>query len=40
MIKIRKRDEIFHIKENLFEEYWHFSLGGPEGFHDPDDTMF
>ena len=41
MIKVRKRDEIFHIKEDWFEGYWHFSFGvPPQGFNDPENTSF
>ena len=40
MIKVRKKDEIFHIQEDWFEGYWHFSFGGPQGFHDPENTSF
>ena len=40
MIKIRKKEEIFHIREDWFEGYWHFSFGGPQGFHDPENTSF
>jgi redox-sensitive bicupin YhaK (pirin superfamily) len=41
MISIRKREEIFHIKEDWFEGYLHFSFGvPPQGYHDPDNTNF
>lgn len=40
MISIRKSSEIFHIKQDWFEGYWHFSFGGPEGFYDPENTSF
>jgi quercetin 2,3-dioxygenase len=40
-IQVRKKDEIFHIKEDWFEDYWHFSFGvPPQGFHDPKNTNF
>jgi redox-sensitive bicupin YhaK (pirin superfamily) len=40
-IQVRKKDEIFHIKEDWFEGYWHFSFGiPPQGFHDPENTNF
>jgi redox-sensitive bicupin YhaK (pirin superfamily) len=40
-IQVRKKDEIFHIKEDWFEGYWHFSFGiPPQGFHDPANTNF
>jgi len=40
-IQVRKKDEIFHIKEDWFEGYWHFSFGSPpQGFHDPENTNF
>lgn len=40
-VQIRKRDEIFRIKEDWFEGYWHFSFGvPPQGFQDPDNTSF
>ena len=40
MIKVRKKSEIFNIKEDWFEGRWHFSFGGPQGFHDPENTQF
>ena len=40
MIKVRKKGEIFNKKEDWFEGRWHFSFGGPEGFHDPENTSF
>ena len=40
MIIVRKKDDIFHISEDWFEGYWHFSFGGPQGFHDPENTNF
>ena len=40
MIKVRKKSEIFNKKEDWFEGRWHFSFGGPEGFHDPENTQF
>jgi hypothetical protein len=41
MIEVRKRKEIFHIKEDWFEGYWHFSFGSPpQGYYDPDNTNF
>jgi redox-sensitive bicupin YhaK (pirin superfamily) len=41
MIEIRKKADIFHIKEDWFEGYWHFSFGiPPQGFQDPDNTNF
>jgi redox-sensitive bicupin YhaK (pirin superfamily) len=40
-IQVRKKDEIFHIKEDWFEGYWHFSFGiPPQDFHDPENTNF
>jgi quercetin 2,3-dioxygenase len=40
-IQVRKKDEIFHIKEDWFEGHWHFSFGvPPQGFQDPDNTSF
>lgn len=40
-IQVRKKDEIFHIREDWFEGYWHFSFGiPPQGFHDPENTNF
>jgi quercetin 2,3-dioxygenase len=40
-IQARKKDEIFHLKEDWFEGYWHFSFGiPPQGFHDPENTNF
>ena len=40
-MQVRKKDEIFHIKEDWFEGYWHFSFGiPPQGFHDPENTNF
>ena len=36
-IQVRKQDEIFHIKKDWFEGYWHFSFGSPpQGYYDPD----
>ncbi|MCH8206072.1 MAG: pirin family protein [Chloroflexi bacterium] len=41
MIQVRKKDEIFRIREDWFEGYWHFSFGiPPNGFHDPENTNF
>jgi redox-sensitive bicupin YhaK (pirin superfamily) len=41
MINIRKKKDIFHIKEDWFEGYWHFSFGSPpQGFYDPNNTDF
>jgi redox-sensitive bicupin YhaK (pirin superfamily) len=41
MIGIRKKKDIFHIKEEWFEGYWHFSFGSPpQGFYDPENTDF
>jgi redox-sensitive bicupin YhaK (pirin superfamily) len=41
VVRVRKKDEIFHIKEDWFEGYWHFSFGiPPQGFHDPANTNF
>jgi redox-sensitive bicupin YhaK (pirin superfamily) len=41
MISIRKREEIFHIEEDWFEGYWHFSFGSPpQGYYGPDNTNF
>jgi redox-sensitive bicupin YhaK (pirin superfamily) len=41
MIEVRKKKEIFHIKEDWVEGYWHFSFGvPPQGYHDPDNTNF
>jgi quercetin 2,3-dioxygenase len=41
MIEVRKKQEIFHIEEDWFEGYWHFSFGvPPQGFHDPQNTNF
>ena len=40
VIRVRKQDEIFHIREDWFEGRWHFSFGGPEGFYDPENTNF
>jgi quercetin 2,3-dioxygenase len=40
-IQVKKKDEIFHIKEDWFEGYWHFSFGvPPQGFRDPENTNF
>jgi quercetin 2,3-dioxygenase len=40
-IQVRKKDEIFHIKEDWFEGYWHLSFGvPPQGFHDSENTNF
>jgi quercetin 2,3-dioxygenase len=40
-IQVRKKNEIFHIKEDWFEGYWHFSFGvPPQGFQDPNNTSF
>lgn len=40
-LELRKKADIFHIKEDWFEGYWHFSFGmPPQGFHDPDNTSF
>jgi redox-sensitive bicupin YhaK (pirin superfamily) len=41
MIEVRQKKEIFHIKEDWFEGYWHFSFGSPpQGYYDPDNTNF
>lgn len=41
MIEVRKKQAIFHIEEDWFEGYWHFSFGvPPQGFHDPQNTNF
>ena len=40
MIKVRNKGEIFHVREDWFEGYWHFSFGGPQGFFDPENTSF
>lgn len=41
MIEVRKKKKIFHIKEDWFEGYWHFSFGSPpQGYYDPDNTNF
>jgi redox-sensitive bicupin YhaK (pirin superfamily) len=41
MISIRRKKEVFHVKEDWFEGYWYFSFGSPpQGFYDPDNTEF
>lgn len=41
MIEVRRKSEIFNIKEDWFEGYWHFSFGiPPQGFQDPENTSF
>ncbi len=40
MIRVRRKGEIFHVREDWFQGYWHFSFGGPQVFHDPENTSF
>lgn len=37
MIQLRRKEEIFHVEEEWFSAYWHFSF---DGYVDPENTLF
>ena len=37
MIRVRKKEEIYHAKGGWFSGYWHFSF---DQYHDPENTQF